>query len=166
MTIRGAQKTMEVINVVAGKRDLAQMVLQDLITNYKRLDDTQRLEKANTILDAVNSYLQIEENLFFPFMRKTGEHEDLIQRLKATHDRIDEVAEHAIMMHVDEPSGEFFHAVSNLQGLLDIAKRNDEEILVPWSHTYLTEEDQYYIATHLKNQMTQESLPSSGMTVY
>jgi DUF438 domain-containing protein len=157
---------MEVLNVVAGKRDLARMVLQDLISNYKRLDDTQRLEKANTILDGVNSYLQIEENLFFPFMRKSGEYEDLIQRLKVVHDQIDEAAEHAIMMHVDEPSGEFYHAVANLAKLLDVAKRNDEEILVPWSETYLSEEDQYFIATHLKNQMVQESLPSSGMTIY
>jgi len=157
---------MEVLDVVAGKRNLARMVLKDLITHYKQLDDTVRLEKANTILDSVNSYLQIEENLFFPFMKKTGEHDDLVIRIKDVHDRIDEVAEHAIMMHVDEPSGEFFHAVSNLAGLLDMAQRNDEDILFPWCNAYLTEEDQYYIATHLKNQMTQESLPSSGMTIY
>jgi len=157
---------MEVLDVVVGKRDLALMVLKDLTSHYKQLDDTKRLEKANTILDAVNSYLQIEENLFFPYMRRTGEHEDLIARIKHVLDRIDEGAERAIMIHVDEPSGEFYHAVMNLADLLALAKRNDEEILFPWAEAYLTEEEQYYIATHLKNQMVQESLSSSGLTIY
>jgi hypothetical protein len=157
---------MEVLNVLAAKRNLARRVLTDLVDNYKVLEDDERLEKSNTILDEVNSYLQIEENLFFPYIHKTGEHEDLLARIKAVHERIEEVAEHAIMMHVDEPSGEYYHRLVNLIELLDLAKRADEEILFPWAEAYLKEEEQYYIASHMKNQMIQESLPSSGMTIY
>lgn len=157
---------MEVLEVLAAKRNLARRVLTDLVTNYKVLNDDRRLEKSNTILDGLNSYLQIEENLFFPFMHRTGEHEDLVLKIKAVHERIEEVAEHAIMMHVDEPSGEYYHRLVDLVELLDLAKRTDDEVLFPWAEAYLTEEDQYYIARNLKNQMVQESLPSSGMTVY
>lgn len=157
---------MEVLDVLAAKRNLARRVLKDLIDNYKVLEDDERLEKSNTILDEVNSYLQIEENLFFPYIRKTGEHDDLIERIKAGHERIEEVSEHAIMMHVDEPSGEYYHQLMRLGDLLDIAKRTDEEVLFPWARAYLTEEEQYYIASHMKNEMVQESLPSSGMTIY
>lgn len=156
---------MEVLDVLVDKRDLARLVLEDLISHYMQLDDTVRLEKANTILDSVNSYLQVEENLFFPFMQRTGEHDDLIARIKSVHDKIDEVAEHAIMMHVDEPSGEFYHELVNLVKLLELAKRNDEEVLFPWCQVYLTDADRYFIMTHLKNQMVQES-SSSGLTTY
>jgi len=157
---------MDILDVLAAKRNLARRVVKDLVEHYKTLDDTERLEKSNTILDEVNSYLQIEENQFFPFIRKTGEHEDLIRRIKDVHTRLEEVSEHAIMMHVDEPSGEYFHCMVKIGELLELAKRADDEILFPWAMAYLSEEDQYQIATHLKNEMVQESLPSSGMTVY
>ena len=151
---------MELLQVLAAKRNLARRVIQDLMENYQKLNDDQRLEKSSTILDEVNSYLQIEQNLFFPYIHKTGEHEDLIARMLALHERIEEVSEHAIMMHVDEPHGEYYYQVVNLGSLLDLAQRNDEEILFPWVEAYLTEDEQYYIASHMKNEMMHESLPA------
>lgn len=157
---------MEIIDLLHSKLNLARRVLQELIQDYTKLDDTQRLEKSNTILDEVNSYLQIKGNLIFPFIRKKGIHDDLIQRSHAVDKEINQITEMSIMMHVDEPSGEYYHNMVTLLNLLDRVARVDGESIAPWMREYLTEEDLYYIATHLKNQMTHESLPSSGMTVY
>jgi hypothetical protein len=157
---------MEVLEIIAAKRNLARRVQQDLVDNFRKMEDAQRLEKSNTILDEVNSYLQIEENLIFPFIRRQGRQEDLIERVRLIHQEIETLTEHAIMMHVDEPSGEYWKDMIALGELLDRAKQADEDILFPWAKAYLSDEDQYYIATHLKEQMTHESLPSSGMTIY
>lgn len=157
---------MEVLDVVSAKLHLAQRVLKDLVDNFKKLEDAERLEKSNTILDEVNSYLQIEENLFIPFMRQKGNFDDLIERIQVVHEELDNLTEHAIMMHVDEPSGEYWKDMARLANVLDRADRMDQEVLFPWARVYLTEEDQYHIATNLKNQMVEESLPSSGMTIY
>ncbi|WP_373533277.1 hypothetical protein [Vampirovibrio sp.] len=157
---------MEINNLLLSKLKLAQRVLNELIQDYTKLNDTQRMEKSNTIMDEVNSYLQIKGNLLFPFMRKKGLHEDLIARSSQVDTEIKEITELSIMMHVDEPSGEYYHNMVTLLGLLEKVERVDSESIFSWVQQYLDEEDQHYIATHLKNQMTHESLPSSGMTVY
>jgi hypothetical protein len=157
---------MEILNVIAAKLNLAERVLEDLTANYRHLDDATRLEKANTILDEINSYLQIEENLLFPFMQRNGEYDDLLAKARAVHEQIEDLTEYAIMMHVDEPSGEFWKNMVKLKDLIVLARRADEEMIFPWAKVYLSERDQYYIATNMKNQMTHESLPSSGMTIY
>jgi hypothetical protein len=157
---------MEILQVISAKLHLARRVVQDLTDNFKRLEDAERLEKSNTILDEVNSYLQIEENLIIPLMRRKGNYDDLIERIQTVHAEIDKLTEHAIMMHVDEPSGEYWKDMARLADLLDLADRTDHEVLFPWARVYLTEEDQYHIATNMKNQMVEESLPSSGMTIY
>lgn len=156
---------MEILAVVQAKRNLAEQVLRDLIANYKALNDTVRLEKSNTIQDEINSYLQIEENLFFSYVRKAGD-EAILPPIKAVHDEIEMISEHSIMMHVDEPSGEYYQDMLRLIEAIEKAKRNDDEILFPWAEKNLSEADQYEIATQFKNQMVHESLPSSGMTVY
>lgn len=157
---------MEIISLLHSKLNLARRVLRELTQDYMKLDDTQRLEKSNTIMDEINSYLQIKGNLIFPFMRKKGLHDDLIHRSFQVDQEIERIIELSIMMHVDEPSGEYYHNMVNLVHLLDQAERTDSEAVYPWMKEYLTEEDQHYIATHLKNQMVHESLPSSGLTVY
>ena len=157
---------MEVLDIIAAKRNLARRVQQDLVNNFKSLEDAERLEKSNLILDEVNSYLQIKENLLFPFIERQNKYEDMIARICAVHSDIEALTEHAIMMHVDEPSGEYWKDMIKLGDLLDRAQKTDEELLFPWAKAHLSDEDQYYIATHLKEQMTHESLPSSGMTIY
>ena len=157
---------MEVLDIIAAKRNLARRVLRDLIDNYKKLDDNQRLEKSNTIMDELDSYLQIVGNLFLPFMKKSGEFDDLVAKIDVIHVKLDNMAEQAIMMQVDEPSGEYFKAMVRLSDILDEGARVDEQVLFPWARTYLSEEDQYFIAKNLKTQMVQESLPASGLTIY
>lgn len=157
---------MEILDVISAKLNLARRVAKDLVDNYKAMEDAERLEKANTILDQVNSYLQIEENLIFPFIRRQGECDDLMQRARDVHAEIEKLTEHAIMMHVDEPSGEFFNDMRRLVDLLDLAEKTDRQTVFPWAEAYLTPDDQVYIATKMKNQMAHESLPSSGMTIY
>ena len=157
---------MEIANLLHTKLNLARRVLRELIHDYMKLDDTQRMEKSNTILDEVNSYLQIKENLIFPFIREKGLHEDLVQRSSQIDREIDRITEMSIMIHVDEPSGEYYHNMVTLLDLLDKVERVDSESILSWMREYLTDDDRHYIATHLKNQMTQESLPSSGMTIY
>lgn len=157
---------MEINNLLLAKLKLARRILRELIQDYMQLNDTQRMEKSNAIMDEVNSYLQIKENLLFPFMRKKGLHDDLIARSAQVDKEINKITELSIMMHVDEPSGEYYHNMVTLLGLLDQVERVDSESIFSWVQQYLDEEDQHYIATHLKNQMTHESLPSSGMTVY
>jgi hypothetical protein len=162
----GEENIMEILDVIAAKRNLAQRVLQDLLQNYKNMDDTQRLEKANTILDEINSYLQIEENLLFPFIQKGEQSNHLLEKMLHAHGQIEYVMEHTIMMHVDEPSGEFWQGMARLSDLIYQARQADEETVFPWCEAHLSEADQYYIAINMKNQMTHESLPSSGMTIY
>ncbi len=157
---------MEIINFLHSKINSARRVLRELTQDYMKLDDNQRLEKSNTIMDEVNSYLQIKENLIFPYIRKTGRHNDLIERSLAVDNEIDRITELSIMMHVDEPSGEYYHNMVLLLKLLDRAEHTDSESIFPWMKEYLSEDDQHYIHTHLNNQMTHASLPSSGMTVY
>jgi hypothetical protein len=157
---------MEVLELIHAKLALAHRVLKDLIAHYEGMEDATRVEKSNTILDELNSYLQIEENLLFPFIRRTGEHEDLIERAKTVHQQIDYVTEHMVMMHVDEPGGDFYNRLLTLDNLLAEAERIDREVLFPWAKAYLSEADQDYIANHLKDQMTHESIPPSGMTIY
>ncbi len=157
---------MEITSVLISKLDFAHRVLSELIRDYSKLDDTQRMEKANTIMDEIYSYLQIKENLLFPFIQETGLHNDLIARSAAVDQDIDRVIELSIMMHVDEPSGEFYHNMVTLRDLLEKARRVDGESIFAWIREYLGEEEQYYIASHLKNQMTHESISSSGMTIY
>lgn len=157
---------MEIISLLHSKLNLARRVLKELTQDYMKLDDTQRLDKSNTIMDEINSYLQIKENLVFPFIRKKGLHDDLIDRSVQLDQEIERLIELSIMMHVDEPSGEYYHNMVNLLHLLTHLERVDSESIFPWMKEYLSEEDQHYIATHLKNQMVHESLPSSGLTVY
>lgn len=157
---------MEILDVISAKLNLAQRVARELVDNYKMMEDAERLEKANTILDQVNSYLQIEGNLIFPFIRKNGECDDLLERARNVHQEIETLTEHAIMMHVDEPSGEFYNDMRRLIDLLDVARKTDQQAIFPWANAYLSEEDQLYVASKMKNQMTHESLPSSGMTIY
>jgi hypothetical protein len=157
---------MEINNLLRAKLKLAQRILRELIHNYRELNDTQRMEKSNAIMDEVNSYLQIKENLLFPFMRKKGLHDDLIARSALVDTEINKLTEFSIMMHVDEPSGEYYRNMVTLLGLLDQVERVDSESVFSWVKQYLDEEDQYYIATHLKKQMTHESMPSSGIHVY
>jgi len=157
---------MEILEVIHGKLNLARRVLHELIDNYKHLEDTPRLEKTTTIMDAINSYLQLEENLIFPYIRKTGEHDDLIDRAKSVHEQIENIIEHTINIHVDEPSGEYYDNLVRLLTLLEQAAKVDEDAIIPWARVYLSSTDQEYIARHLKEQMTHESLPSSGQTIY
>lgn len=157
---------MQVLHVLHGKINLARLVLRELINEYQRLDDTQRLEKSNTIMDEVNSYLQIKENLIFPFIRHKGNYDDLIQHSAAIDAEVERISELSIMMHVDEPSGEYYHNMVLLLGLLDKLERVDSESIFQWLKEYMAPEEEHYILTHLKNQMIQESLPSSGLTTY
>lgn len=157
---------MEITSVLNSKLDFAKRVLSELIQDYSRLDDTQRMEKSNTIMDEINSYLQIKENLLFPFIHEKGLHEDLIDRSAAVDRDIERIMELSIMMHVDEPSGEYYHNMVTLRDLLEKAKRTDAESVFAWLREYLSEDDQHYIASHLKNQMRHESVASSGMTIY
>lgn len=157
---------MEIISLLHSKLNLARRVLRELTQDYMKLDDTQRLDKSNTIMDEINSYLQIKGNLIFPFIRKRGIHDDLVHRSTLLDQEIKHIVELSIMMHVDEPSGEYYHNMVSLLHLLDHVERVDSENIFPWMKEYLTEDDQHYISTHLKNQMVHESLPSSGLTVY
>jgi hypothetical protein len=157
---------MEVLELMHAKLSMARRVLKDFIRHYEGMEDAPRLEKSNLIMDEVNSYLKIEENLVFPFIRRTGRHQDIIDRVRAVHEQIEYVTEHAIMIHVDEPGGEYYNFMVQLDNLLDLAAKLDEELVYPWARVHLSNEDQLYIATHLKGQMTHESLPSTGMTIY
>ncbi|WP_303674530.1 hypothetical protein [Vampirovibrio chlorellavorus] len=157
---------MEITSVLNSKLNIAHRVLSELIQDYSRLDDTQRMEKSNTIMDEIYSYVQIKENLLFPFIQEKGLYNDLIARSAAVDQDINRIIELSIMMHVDEPSGEYYHNMITLRDLLEKVERVDGESVFAWIREYLTEEDQYYITSHLKNQMTHESVSSSGMTIY
>lgn len=157
---------MDITSVLNAKLDFARWVLNELIQDYSKLDDTQRLEKSNTILDEVTSYLQIKENLLFPFIQKKGLYDDLITHSAAVDQDIDRIIELSIMMHVDEPSGEYYHNMVILRDLLERVQRVDERSVFAWIREYLTDEERHYVISHLKNQMTHESLPSSGLTLY
>lgn len=157
---------MDILEFMESKLDRARRTLAKFIAEYDRMEDSDRMGRSTAILDEVNSYLQIEENLLFPFIRKTGKHEDLIARSRETHSEINDIIEHTIHMHVDEAGGEFYDNLVRLSRALDNAHRVDQEAILPWAKVYLKEEDHEYIASHLKEQMVHESLPSSGMTIY
>jgi hypothetical protein len=150
---------MEILELLHAKLNIARRVLAGLVANYESLDDNERLDQSNTVMDQVNSYIQIQQNLIFPVIRRTGEHDDIITRTKQVHDRIETLTEHAIMMHVDEPGYEYYDDLARLMGVLDLAEKTDHEVLFPWANAYLTDEDQYQMVGRVKEQTRHESLP-------
>lgn len=149
---------MEILEVIRTKMDMAQHVLRDLIKTYPYIDDTARIEKANLAFDNVQSYLQIEQNLLFPYIRKTGEHDDILDRAQAIQDRIDELLEKAVMVHVDEPDNQFYYSLDALLGLMEQAERVDNEAIFPWARVYLTEADHYTLITRVKDETLHETV--------
>ena len=150
----------EVMELLRAKLSIARRVLADLVQHYQQLDDDQRLEKSNIVLDQVNSYLQIERNLIFPMMEKTGSYQHVMDRTCDIHGRIEGIIERATMMHVDEPSFEYYDDMAGLLGLLDALADNDNRGIFAWANAHLTEEDSYYLITHLKDETAHESLPA------
>ncbi|HEY9745246.1 MAG TPA: hypothetical protein V6C99_03400 [Oculatellaceae cyanobacterium] len=149
---------MEVLEIISSKMEMAQHFLDDLLSNYDRLDDTARIDRANVVFDNITSYLQIEQNLLFPYIRKTGEHDDILEQALAVHDRIDEEMEKSVMVHVDEPDHQFYHGLDTIRGLLERAKRIDQEMIFPWARVYLSEEDHYALLNPLKEQTAHETV--------
>lgn len=150
----------EVIELLRVKLGIARRVLADLVGNYQRLNDDQRMEKSNIVLDQVNSYMQIEQNLLFPLMARTGDYRNVMERTRDIHDRIDSIVEKATMMHVDEPSFEYYDDMARLLGLLDALAENDNRGIFPWANAHLTDEDSYTLITRLKDETAHESLPA------
>lgn len=157
---------MQVLDFLHGKLARARKVLRELIDHYEGMENSERMGKSTTIMDAINSYLQIKENLILPYMINAGQYRDLVEKVCAVHGDIENITERSIMIHVDEHGGDFYNNMVRLDALLAEAERTDKEILFPWCEVHLKEEDQRYIAEHLADQMTQESLPSSGLTSY
>jgi hypothetical protein len=149
---------MEILEIISSKLETAQYFLDDLLKNYERLEDTPRIEKANIIFENITSYLQIEQNLLFPFIKASREHDDILDRAQAIHDRIDEEMEKTVMVHVDEPDHQFYHGLGALARLLDEAKRVDHEAIFPWSRVYLSETDHISLLNHLKEQTAHETV--------
>lgn len=158
---------MQILDFVSDKLNFAMSVLDDLIANYDGMEDAERMEKSNTIFDNLRSYLRIEENLLMPCLeRRKNEYTDLLEPIHLVHERINYVLEHAIMIHVDEPNHEYYNRMVQLRKLMEDARRNDQERLFPWLNQYLSESERNDIARQFNTQMNQESLPSSGMTIY
>lgn len=157
---------MEALDLLHAKLNVARRVLKNFIDNYQGMEDSERSDQARTVLDEVTSYLQIKENLIFPYIRREGEHSDLLERNRAVDEQIEYIIEHAIHMHVDEAGGEFYNRLVQLDNVLDLAIKTDQDTILPWAKVHLSDKDQLYIATHLKSQMVHESLPSSGLTIY
>lgn len=151
----------EVMELLHAKLNIARQVLADLVRNYQDLNDDERLEKSDLVFGNVNSYVQIQGNLIFPLMTRTGEHDDLVQRSRTIHERIDALMEHAIMMHVDEPGFEYYDNLVRLQGLLDLMAKTDSETVFPWAETYLSEDEHYELIQHLNEQTRHESITES-----
>jgi hypothetical protein len=149
---------MEIIEIISSKLETAQHFLDDLLKNYDRLEDTPRIEKANIIFENISSYLQIEQNLLFPFIKASKEHDDILARACVIQNRIDEELEKTVMVHVDEPDGQFYHGLQALSRLLDEAKRVDHEAIYPWSRVYLSETDHFSMLNHLKEETAHETV--------
>lgn len=153
---------MEVLDLMlTAKLNLASRLLDDWLERYHVMDNTERLELSETILDETRSYLQIEENLILPFMEKEGGNEELIHRVRVLHRRIEDLIGHAVMVHIDEPGNEYFYRMERMRGLLAEILKTNEETIFPWMRTTLTEADQRLIAARLKNQVGYESSGSS-----
>jgi hypothetical protein len=150
----------EVMELLRAKLGIARRVLADLVQHYQQLNDDQRLEKSNIVLDQINSYMQIEQNLLFPLMARTGDYRHVMERTRDIHGRIDAIIEKATMMHVDEPSFEYYDDMARLLGLLDALADNDNRGIFPWAAAHLTDEDSYHLITHLKDETAHESLPA------
>lgn len=151
---------MQVLDVINSKMEIAQRFLRDLVVNYDQLDDTARIERANIGLGNVQSYLQIEQNLLFPLIERTGEDTDILARACRIQNQMDDVLERSVMVHVDEPDHEFYHGMERLLNLLEQAAEVDREFIFPWAKEHLTEEEQFSMLTNLQEQTAQETLGS------
>jgi hypothetical protein len=154
---RNQEADMEVLDIISSKLDVAQRVLRDLVSNYYSMDDTARIERANIVLDNVNSYLQIEQNILLPYIEGSEEHVDIFARVCEVQNKIDNLLEKAVMVHVDEPDHQFYYSMEALQKLLSQAEQADREALFPWVRTYLTDADQPRMLDHLKAQTAHET---------
>lgn len=150
---------MEILEIIQAKRSTAMRYLRDLLDNYGRLDDSDRMDKANMALDNISSYLQIQQNLLFPFIEKTGEHDDIMARSCEVQNRIDEVLEKAVMVHVDEPGNVFYHDMNVLFHLLEQAEQIDRDAIFPWARVYLTKQDDMTLLNQLRVETAHESQP-------
>jgi hypothetical protein len=148
---------MQVLDIISSKLDIAQRVLRDLVSNYYSMDDTARIERANLVLDNVNSYLQIEQNILLPYIEGAEGNADILARLCEVQNRIDALLEKAVMVHVDEPDHQFYYSMEALQDLLRQAEQVDREVLFPWVRTYLVDADQPRMLDHLKEQTAHET---------
>lgn len=134
--------------------------LNDLVEQYGQLRPMARLKKSNAAFDEIYSYLQIFQNLILPYIEQTGRHEDMLARMCDVQNRLDQLLERAVMMHVDEHGGEYYNDMVRLLALVDQALDIDERLILPWSQAYLTPADHQAIASRLKSQMTHESRSS------
>jgi hypothetical protein len=148
---------MEILELLHAKLNIARRVLTDLVGNYRILNDDQRLEKSSIVMDNINSYLQIQENLVFPVIARSGMYDDMLFKGREVHERIEYVLEHAIQVHVDEPGFEYYDFLNQLLGLLDLAERTDRETIFVWAETYLSKEDEYHMIAHLREQTAHET---------
>lgn len=144
---------MEVLELLHAKLGIARRILRELVANYDNLSDNARQSASIEVLDDVNSYLQVKENLIFPYMAKNGEATDLMARSRAVDEQLEDITEHAIHMHVDET--DYYERLVTLLDLMDLAERTDQETIFPWARQYLNERDQLFIATHLKGQIVE-----------
>ncbi len=162
----GGKVDMKVQDILSTKLGQARRTLNELVQGYDGMDDTERLEKSNTILDEVNGYLKIQQNLVFPYIEKTGRYLDLMMRACDVYDEIDAIVGSVVMIHVDEPERRYYNCMVYLAQLLERAERVDREAIFPWMDTYLTDEEQEYIVRNVRTQMTHASISASGTTIY
>lgn len=147
----------EVLEFLKTKLTVARRELASLVQNYQQLNDDDRLAKSNLIFDHLNSYIQIEGNFLFPLLEKAEGQQGVIERTRDLHDRIKEIAEKAIMLHVDEPGFEYYDEMNRLLGLVDALTQNDNESIFSWAEQNLSEQDSVAMMKRLRDQTVQES---------
>ncbi len=151
----------DIINLVQSKINGAQDMLDDLIHNYADVPDTKRLDTTNLVMNQVHSYIHIVANLLLPRVDANGRNGDIVARNRTIIDDIEQLSEHMLMMHVDEPDNEFFNDLKKLADRLARAKRTVVDTIVPWAESNLTEEESQALMTQVGDQMSHETGVSS-----
>jgi hypothetical protein len=147
----------EVLEFLKTKLTVARRELASLVQNYQQLNDDERLAKSNLIFDHLNSYIQIEGNFLFPLLEKAEGQQRVIEQTRDLHERIKDIAEKAIMLHVDEPGFEYYDEMNRLLGLVDALTQNDNESIFLWAEQNLCEQDSVAMMKRLRDQTVQES---------
>jgi len=111
-----ASQLLEVFDV---KNNQLLPMLEDLIHRYPQINDPERMDLAKKILNTINQLMEWEESFFC-------ENDDIravipspLAELHRSQERLSEVVEKMIMVHVDEPDATFLDALKDLHRLLE-----------------------------------------------